>query len=366
MSTDRPTPAPAAPSAPAATPALRDDPRVDPRLVAAMEPFGMADSLPPSRLDASAPLEKIRSVLDRLEAGSPTMNALAVDGLDPVVGVDRSTVTITAPAGHEVTLFVHRRAEAPTGPLTAELLPGVLHLHGGGGVMMSAADDHYVRWRDELASNGVVVVGVEFRNGAGRLGPHPFPAGLDDCAAALAWLHEQRSSLGLSSVVVSGDSGGGNLALATALRAKREGVSERIDGVYALCPYISNAYAAPPEDLPSLRDNDGYLVSVALLGAMAKAYTPDPDDARSGLAWPLLVDDAELAGLPPHVVSVNELDPLRDEGLAYYRRLLAAGVPARARTLHGTVHAAENNYFAVIPDVARATLADIAWFARSL
>ncbi len=363
MTTDVPssTPStPSAPAAPAATPALRDDLRVDPRLVAAMEPFGLADALPPSRLDAATPLDKIRSVLDRLEAGSPTMNALAVDGLDPVDGVDRSTVTITAPGGHELTMFVHRPSEAAGG------LPGVLHLHGGGGVMMSAADDHYVRWRDELATHGVVVVGVEFRNGAGRLGPHPFPAGLDDCAAALAWLHEQRSWLGLSSVVVSGDSGGGNLALATALRAKREGVAERIDGVYALCPYISNAYAAPPEDLPSLRDNDGYLVSVALLGAMAKAYAPDPDHARSPLAWPLLVDDAELVGLPPHVVSVNELDPLRDEGLTYYRRLLTAGVPARARTLHGTVHAAENNYFAVIPDVARATLADIAWFARSL
>ncbi|MDQ2679194.1 MAG: alpha/beta hydrolase [Actinomycetota bacterium] len=370
MTTDLPTSAPDAAAAPAdhapaapaarATPALRDDPRVDPRLVAAMEPLGLAGPLPPSRLDASTPLEKIRSALDRLEAGSSTMNALAVDGLDPVVGVERSTVTVAAPAGHEITVYLHR-PDGVTGPL-----PAVLHLHGGGGVMMTAADDHYVRWRDELATHGVVVAGVEFRNGAGRLGAHPFPAGLDDCATALGWLHEQRAVLGVSSVVVSGDSGGGNLALATALRAKREGVSERIDGVYALCPYISNAYAAPPDELPSLRDNDGYLVSVALLGAMAKAYTPDPDDARSGLAWPLLIDDDELVGLPPHVVSVNELDPLRDEGLTYYRRLLAAGVPARARTLNGTVHAAESNYFAVIPDVARATLADIAWFARSL
>ncbi len=345
---------------PSTTPALRDDPRVDPRLVAALAPFGLADPLPPSRLDASTPLDRIRSVLDRLEAGSTTMNAFAVDGLDPVAGVDRSEQTVSEPAGHDVTLFVHRPSGA-SGPL-----PAVLHLHGGGGVMMSAADVHYVRWRDELASLGLVVVGVEFRNGAGRLGPHPFPAGLDDCATALAWLHEQRGALGVSSIVVSGDSGGGNLAIATALRARREGVTERIDGVYALCPYISGAYASPPDDLASLRDNDGYLVSVALLGAMAKAYTPDPVDAGDPLAWPLLVDDAELVGLPPHVVSVNELDPLRDEGLAYFRRLLAAGVPARARTLHGTVHAAENNYFAVIPDIARATLADIAWFARSV
>jgi acetyl esterase/lipase len=46
----------------------------------------------------------------------------------------------------------------------------------------------------------------------------------------------------------------------------------------------------------------------------------------------------ELRGLPPHVLSVNELDPLRDEGLAYQRRLVANGVSAVGRTVSGTVH----------------------------
>ncbi len=342
------------------TPALRDDPRIDPRLVAAVEPFGLADPLPPSRLDASAPLEVIRTALERLEAGSGTMLAAATAGLEPVEGVRHTRASATGAAGHEIPLHVHR-PETSDGPL-----PGVLHLHGGGCVMGSAEDPHYVRWRDELAALGLVVVGVEFRNGAGRLGVHPFPAGLDDCASALAWMDANREDLGISSIVVSGDSGGGNLALATALRAAREGVAHRVDGVYALCPYISNAYAEPLPELPSLVENDGLLVSVALLGAMAKAYTPDPDDARNPLAWPYHATTADLEGLPPHVISVNELDPLRDEGLAYFRRLLAAGVPARGRTVNGTFHAAENNYFAAVPDVARSTLADLASFARSL
>ena len=344
----------------ASGPALRDDPRVDPRLVAAVEPFGMADPLPPSRLDASAPLEVIRSALERLEAGSATMLAGATAGLDPVLGVRRSRAAAPGDGGHEVPLLVHRPEDAD-GPL-----PGVLHLHGGGCVMGSAEDEHYVRWRDELAASGLVVIGVEFRNGAGRLGVHPFPAGLDDCASALEWTDAHRDELGISSLVVSGDSGGGNLALATAIRAVREGVGDRIDGVYALCPYISNAYAAPTPELPSLVDNDGLLVSVALLGAMAKAYTPEAQDATDPVAWPYHASAEDLAGLPPHVISVNELDPLRDEGLVHYRRLLAAGVRARCRTVNGTFHAAENNYFAAIPDVARNTLADLAHFARSL
>lgn len=340
--------------------ALRDDPRVDPRLVAAVEPFGLADPLPPSKLDASTSLEVIRGALDRMEAGTGQMLAAATAGLAPVVGVDRSVEHTTGTEGNRIPLHVHR-------PQTAdEALPGVLHLHGGGCVMGSAEDEHYVRWRDELAALGVVVVGVEFRNGAGRLGAHPFPAGLDDCAAALAWMDDRRGELGIDVLVVSGDSGGGNLALATALRALRDGVAGRIDGVYALCPYISNAYAAPVPELPSLVENDGLLVSVALLGAMAKAYTPDAEDSRNPLAWPYLADRSHLEGLPPHVISVNELDPLRDEGLAYFRRLLAAGVPARARTVNGTFHAAENNYFAVVPDVARSTLADVAHFASTV
>ena len=48
-------------------------------------------------------------------------------------------------------------------------------------VLMSADGPIYDRWRSELAATGLVVVGVEFRNGAGKLGPHPFPAGLNDC-----------------------------------------------------------------------------------------------------------------------------------------------------------------------------------------
>jgi acetyl esterase/lipase len=341
--------------------ALRDDPRVDRRLVAALEPLGLADPLPPSTIDASTPLDTILRVLDKLEHGSAYMLEQATAGLDPIDDVERTTELVQAPAGRDITLYVHRPTARAAGPI-----PAVLHLHGGGGVMLAAADAGYVRWRDELASLGLVVVGVEFRNGAGRLGPHPFPAGLDDCTAALAWLDGNRGRLGVGKIVVSGDSGGANLALATTIRAQRQSQLDRVDGVYALCPYISGAYATKPAELPSLDENDGILVSVALMGAMAKAYAPDPADARNPLAWPFHAGPDDLAGLPPHVISVNELDPLRDEGLAYFRNLLAAGVSATARTVNGTFHAAENNYFAVIPDIARATLRDVAGFAHHL
>ena len=118
-------------------------------------------------------------------------------------------------------------------------MPGILHIHGGGMVFLEAAAGNYQRWRDELAATGLVVVGVEFRNASGKHGPHPFPAGLNDCSSALQWMHDHRGDLGIDKIVVSGESGGGNLTLATTLKAKRDGKLEQIDGVYAQCPYIS-------------------------------------------------------------------------------------------------------------------------------
>merc|ERR1719502_695115 len=123
-----------------------------------------------------------------------------------------------------------------------------------------AADPVYVYLRQALASIDMIVVGVEFRNlnAGGKLGPHAFPAGLNDCLSGLKWTHDNKSSLGYSKLIISGESGGGNLAIATALKAKREGKIAQIDGVYAMCPY----YGVRSLSSPSLTENDGYFMSV--------------------------------------------------------------------------------------------------------
>jgi acetyl esterase/lipase len=232
--------------------------------------------------------------------------------------------------------------------------------------ILKAANPNYVRWRDDLAATGMVVVGVEFRNAAGSLGPHPFPAGLNDCASAAQWVIANREELGVSKVVMSGESGGGNLSLATALRANQEGWIGDIAGVYAQCPYISNAYAEPRTELASLFENDGYFLDVENMGAMAKTYDPDGANATNPLAWPMHADRSDLEGLSPHVISVNQLDPLRDEGLVYFQKLLAAGVSAVSRTVNGTCHAGDCLFLDAMPDVWNATIRDIRGFADSL
>jgi alpha/beta hydrolase fold len=80
-------------------------------------------------------------------------------------------------------------------------LPGVLHIHGGATVSHSATGPVFLRLRDTIAQTGVAVIGVEFRNGGGALGPYPYPAGLNDCIAALRWVHNNRNVLGMSTFV---------------------------------------------------------------------------------------------------------------------------------------------------------------------
>lgn len=339
---------------------LRDDPRANPGLVAALAAFELDGAAEPPPVDVNSPLEAILAFTAEAEVGFEGLFAVLGSSAPAIEGVISTTETITGVDGNEITLFIHRPANA-TGPL-----PGVLHLHGGGMVILSAAGPLYTRWREALAASGMVVVGVEFRNGAGALGNHPFPAGLDDCASALAWTDANRKRLGISKLVVSGESGGGNLTLATALKAKRDGTLGSIDGVYAQCPYISNAYTEMPPELTSLHENDGYFLGSAMMAATAVTYDPQGANATNPLAWPYYASVEDLEGLPPHMISVNQLDPLRDEGLAYFTKLLAAGVSVVCRTVNGTTHAGDIMFPGALPDTYSATVRDVKGFADSL
>lgn len=339
---------------------LATDPRSDPRMLAAMRPLGMDQPGPPLPFGADAPLYQVLELISAVEEGNGATFGAILEGLRPVEGVTTETRVIEGGAGNEVTLYIHRPAGAP------DRLPGIVHIHGGGMTILSAADGPYIRLRDEMAATGLVVVGVEFRNAGGKLGPFPYPAGLDDCAAAVRWADAHRDELGIGSLLVAGESGGGNLTLAVTHRARREGWLDSIGGVYAQCPYISGLWADPPADLPSLRENDEYFIGCAVMALLARAYDPDGSHAGDPECWPYAASADQLRGMPPHVISVNELDPLRDEGLTYYRRLAAAGVPVTARVVPGTCHGGDLLFGAALPETHAASLRDIKGFADSL
>jgi acetyl esterase/lipase len=359
---------PAQPAAPVVLPgrlgdpdmSLATDPRSDPRMLEAMRPLGLDQRAPALPIGSDAPLEQILELTAMAEEGNTTAFEALLDGLTPPEGVTTETRVIDGGDGVEVTLFVHR----PPGDHAR--LPGLVHLHGGGMTILSATDGNYVHLRNELAATGMVVVGVEFRNAGGKLGAHPFPAGLDDCAAAVRWVDAHRSELGIGALVVSGESGGGNLTLAVTHRARREGWLDAIDGIYAQCPYISGLWAAPPSDLPSLVENDDYFIGCGVMSVLARAYDPDGANSVNPECWPYAAAVDDLRGMPPHVISVNELDPLRDEGLSYYHRLAAAGVSVTARTVNGTCHAGDLLFAGALPETHAATLRDVKGFADTL
>ncbi len=339
---------------------LRDDDRVDPRIVKLLEPFGLDGAQPDSSISHSSSLEEQLSFSADTESFFQQMDDVITSAVSPMEGIERSTEVIKGPDGNDINLYIHR----PVGISAA--MPCVYHMHGGGMVILQAKMPIYEHWRDCLSSSGMVVVGVEFRNGAGVLGNHPFPAGLTDCMAGLDWVHENRARLSISKTIVSGESGGGNLTLALTLKAKRDGKLEKIQGAYALCPYIYGNYGQKPKELVSLFENDGYFLSVQSMGALAAVYDPSRNNAHNPLCWPYHASVEELKGLPPHVISVNELDPLRDEGLSYFRKLMQAGVDACSRTVNGTVHAADVLFRNAVPEVSDTTIRDIASFAGKL
>jgi acetyl esterase/lipase len=190
----------------------------------------------------------------------------------------------------------------------------------------------------------------------------PFPAGLNDCVSGVKWLCESADALGIDAgrIVVAGESGGGNLTLATGLKLLRDGDMGLVRGLYSLCPYIAGFW--PQDRFPSSIENNGILLDLHN-NRGALAYGIEALEKQDPLAWPSFASEDDVAGLAPTVISVNECDPLRDEGIEFYRLLLRAGVPARCRQVMGTIHGTE--IFALsCPEISRDTAASIARFCR--
>jgi acetyl esterase len=341
------------------------DPRIHPGLLAAMTTFGLDALAATPPLPRTAPAEQLAEFLRLAEEGFEGLyEALPNELPDDHIDVTHTTETIDGPDGNDITLHIYRPAGVD-GPL-----PGVVYTHGGGMTILKTYNKVHRRWCEDLAMTGMVAVLVDYRNAFDPAGNHPFPAGLDDCVAAVEWIHAHRRDLGIHTVVLQGESGGANLALATTLRAKRDGTLGGIDGVYAMVPYISGGYGWAKDrklrELPSMVENDGYFVDCHLMDLLVVTYDPTGANAENPLCWPYFATAADVAGLPPHLISVNELDPLRDEGMAYCRKLRQAGVRTEGRVNLGLIHAADSIFRQAVPEVYRATVADIKRFAASV
>ena len=339
---------------------LAADPRIDPRLKAL---FGGWPERPPV-----GDIESREALIAQANTPEALAAEAAMDGLfgacdseanAPSAGLSiRRDRFVSAPDGNAIEVSIIR-------PEGREVLPGIVYLHGGGMQSMSAFNGMYQAWGRIIAAQGVAVVLVDFRN---ALRPSsapevlPFPAGLNDCVSGVKWVAANAAALGIDPgrIVVAGESGGGNLTLATGLKLLRDGDIGLIRGLYAFCPYIAGQWPHP--DNPSSVENNGILLELHNnRGAMA--YGIEALQRRDPLAWPGFAAEADVKGLPPTVISVNECDPLRDEGVGFYRLLLRAGVPARCRQVMGTIHGTEI-FSIACPEISRDSAADLARFAK--
>lgn len=338
---------------------LAEDPRIDPRIKAI---FGMVE-LPalPSVASREELLEQEYS--DAALAGAAGLkaflDAMGTEEAAPSTGLSIRTERFTSsPDGNTVNIQFIR-------PDHGQVLPCVYYIHGGGMQFLSCYDGNYRAFGRMIAAQGVAVAMVDFRN-ALHASSAPevamFPAGLNDCVSGLKWVCANAASLGIdaSRVVIAGESGGGNLTLATGMKLKRDGDIGLVRGLYALCPFIAGEWPLPQN--PSSTENDGIFLNLHN-NRNAFGYGIEAFRARNPLAWPGFAGADDVKGLPPVVISVNECDPLRDEGVNFYRLLIQNGVAARCRQVMGTTHAIEV-FPACCPDISRDGAREIANFAK--
>ncbi len=244
---------------------------------------------------------------------------------DPAVGI--STRVISIGDAPEVPVFVYEP------PVRKRASGALLYIHGGGYVSGRAAGYHAncARIAKQL---GVLVVNVDY-----RLAPeHRFPAGLDDCYAALLWMHKTAGELGIDPerIAVGGDSAGGGLAAGLAQLAHDRGVVP-VCFQLLIYPMLDDRTAAASE----FPGRGKFVWTVASNRFGWASYLGRPAGASFAPAYAVPARREDLSGLPPAWIGVGTLDLFHDEDVEYGRRLQAAGVSCEVQVVPGMYHGAD-------------------------
>lgn len=213
-------------------------------------------------------------------------------------------------------------------PMLRRPAPCLIFYHGGA-FMLEAAPHHYVLAKRLAQETSSVVILPKY-----RLAPrHPFPGPVEDCFAAYEWALANAAMLGVDPgcIAVGGDSAGGNLAAVVCLMARDREISLPCFQML-LYPVIDRrmesssmrAYQKTP------------MWNARLNKKMWKAYLPDSTTEPIWYASP--IETPSLTGLPDTYLEMAELDPLRDEGIAYAEALQSAGVNVEMAGAKGVFH----------------------------
>lgn len=274
-----------------------------------------------------------------------TMSPTTPDPVVAVTGFQHDEFTIDGPGG-SLTLSRFRPAEQ-RGPA-----PALFFVHGGGLIMGTrfALDG-----ADELCRDlGLTLLSVEY-----RLAPeHPYPAALDDCVAAFEWVVQNAAELDVDNgrLVLGGASAGGGLAAATALRLRDAGDVQPL-GLQLMCPMLDDRMRTVSAEQCATgviwnRGSNEFGWASYLAGLDGDI----PDTAAPGRA-------TDLAGLPPTLIDVGDVDLFRDEDVAFASMLWAGGVNCELHVWPGAYHGSDS----VAPNAAvthAAKAARVDWYRR--
>lgn len=308
---------------------------IDPEVAEAISALVGDDSAPPP-----APGDW-RAIRDSVAALYPVLTADMT-----FAGVDQRVLTTTSADGAEVALHWFAPADGPGRSARAAAGPAVVHAHGGG---MVAGDVALLApyTAEYVAASGVPFLSVEYRRAPEAPGTLPG----EDVYAGLSWLVEHATEMGVNParIAVMGESAGGGLAAAAAIRARDAGL--QVAQQILIYPMLDDRTVDPDPVLTPL--------ATWPYSNNATAWEAVLGDARGTPGVPASVAPARLddhTGLAPAYLEVGALDIFREETVAYARRLWAAGVGAELHVLPGLVHGWD--HFAPRSDVRARALAE--------
>jgi len=270
------------------------------------------------------------------DSGRPEMHTLSVDearalfargqAIVPVVKLPADVENRTIPVGPGGSLRIY--VVRPAGNKAA--LPVVMYFHGGGWVL-GDFETHERVVRDIVNGANVAVVFPEYT----RAPEAHYPVANEEAYAATKWVAEHGSEIGLDSsrIAVAGESAGGNMATVVCMMAKQRGGPK----ILAQALFYPSAGGTP--DFRSRKQfAEGYYLTAETGKWFWRHYSGNAPIHTEPTACPLEASLDQLKGLPPALVITAECDILRDEGEAYARKLLQAGVPVTCTRYLGTLH----------------------------